>query len=651
MGPAARTTRRLRWLAAVVATAGVAAPALTASAAVPLAVRGNTWAAATWAARGTGSATEVIVQARVGAEAAVADAIRAHGGTVESTLDIVNGFAATVPSDAVAALRAHPGVRAVSENSEVRFASNIYDDTTVASAYAKASGASAAWAAGNLGEGVGVAVIDTGISPMNDFRGRLVYGPDLSGEGSPIDTYGHGTVMAGIVGGSGADSASNAGGSYAGVAPKVTLISIKAAGRNGSADVSTMLQAMHWVSAYKDNFNIRVLNLSWGTNSTADPATDPLNYAVQRLWRQGIVVVAAAGNAGPTSGTITKPADDPVILSVGGYNDGGNTNPADDNVPGWSSRGPTAQGLTKPDVVASGRTLIATRSYGSYVEQQNPKALVPPSYIKGSGTSEAAAVTSGVVALLLKAHPEWTPDQVKAALRNTATPLSGVNANSQGKGRISFAAATAANPGPAQQQTYAGTGLGSIEASRGSVHVQADCGQDGTYEEIRGEIDVFCNRWDAAAWTGSQWSGTQWSGAQWNGTQWSGSQWNGTQWSGTQWAGAQWNGTQWVDVSWNGTQWGGAQWNGTQWGGAQWSGAQWNGTQWGGAQWNGSQWNGTQWSGSQWNAENWTTAEYGDETSGDLFLSAFWGSRPKAGHHVNGEISEPVQRARALGDH
>jgi serine protease AprX len=595
----------------------------------------------TWAARpGTGTARKVIVQAKAGQEPAVAAAIRDLGGSVESELAIVNGFSALLPANALAALRAHPGVRGVSEDSKVVFASNIYDESTVASSYVKTAGATAAWNTGNLGAGVGVAVIDTGISPMKDFEGRLVHGPDLSGENTIVDSYGHGSVMAGIVGGSGADSMNNSNGAYAGVAPKATLISVKTAGRNGAADVSTLLQAMHWVSSYKDQFNIRVLNLSWGTNSTSDPATDPINYAVERLWRQGIVVVASAGNSGASAGTITKPGDDPVILSVGAYDDKGDLNPSNDQIPQWSSRGPTAQGLTKPDFVAPGRTLVATRSFGSTVEKENPKALVPPSYIKGSGTSEAAAVASGLAALLVGAHPDWTPDQVKTALRSTAFPINGVAANTQGKGRVNLAAALNVDPGPPVQQTFAGTGMGSLEGSRGSTHFWTTCATDGSFRELRGEIDAHCLPWDAAAWTGSQWNGVQWGGTQWGGYQWNGVQWTGSQWNGVQWTGSQWNGVQWNAWQWSGYQWNGTQWGGVQWGGAQWNGTQWNGTQWNGTQWNGTQWGGVQWNGTQWNADGWTSAEYGDET---VFLNAFWGHRPKAGKHVAGERSEPIQ--------
>ena len=319
----------------------------------------------------------------------VGDAVRRAGGVVTASLAIVHGVAATIPADRVIALASDARVSSVTADRTARFQDFLYDDTTTASQFVVTSQASDAWALGDLGQGIGVAVIDTGVSPMPDFNGRLVHGPDLSGEGTTIDSFGHGTVMAGIIAGDGHDSAGRTGGAYTGVAPAAHIVAVKTAGANGVVDVSTMLQAMSWVAAYKDQFNIRVLNLSWGVASTQDPAVDPLNYAVERLWSNGIVVVVAAGNSGPSSGTITKPADDPVVITVGANNGHGDTDPRNDDVPGWSSRGPTAAGVAKPDLIAGGRSLIATRSYGSYVEQNYPHALIAPSYIKGSGTSEA----------------------------------------------------------------------------------------------------------------------------------------------------------------------------------------------------------------------------------------------------------------------
>jgi serine protease AprX len=616
MGHSAKPTR---WLAFGAVAASIAVGAVSSTPAVAVA-KGSTWAGRPSSVTVQAATRAVVVQAKAGRVAAAAAAVRAAGGTVDKALPIVNGFAASVPASALAALRANAAVHAVTDNSKVSFASVNYD-SNVASNFAKTTGATTAWAAGKLGDGVGVAVIDTGVSDMNDFSGRLVHGPDLSGEFSVVDNFGHGTVMAGLIGGSGADSETNAGGAYVGVAPHAKIVSVKAAGRNGATDVSTMLQAMHWVAAYKSQYNIRVLNLSWGTMSTADPASDPLNYAVERLWKLGIVVVVSAGNAGPNNGTITKPGDDPIVLTVGAYDDKGNTNAADDAIPSWSSRGPTAQGVSKPDVVAPGRTLIATRSFGSAAEVENPSALVSPSYIKGSGTSEAAAVTSGVVALLLQAHPEWTPDKVKKALRSTATPLDGIPSRQQGQGRVNLAAATAATPGNGATQVISANGLGSLESSRGPVHVYSDCLADGTMDLIQGEIDVFCNAWNGNAWTNSVWDGNAWTGATWPDQNWTGSQWGGSQWGGG---------------TWSGSQWGGSQWGGSQWGGSQWGGSQWGGSQWGGAQWGGSQWGGSQWGGSQWGGSQWGSMEYGDG-----YQNAFWGSRPGFDKHVNGEVSAP----------
>ena len=462
---------------------------------------------------------------------------------------------------------------------------------------------------------------------MRDFSGRLVHGPDLSGEGSTVDTFGHGTVMSGIIAGNGADSAGQAGGAYTGVAPGATVVSVKTAGRNGAADVTTMLQAMHWVSAYKDQFNIRVLNLSWGFLSTQSPSVDPINYAVQRLWAQGIVVVVAAGNSGPSAGTITKPADDPVAITVGAFNDKGDLSTTNDSLVDWSSRGPTAQGLTKPDVVAPGRTLVATRSYGSAVEAENSRALVAPSYIKGSGTSQAAALVSGLAALLVQQRPELTPDQVKALLKSTALPMPSLGGNEQGTGRVQLGAAlAAATPTNASQVHLSDArGLGSVEASRGGRNVQTDCGNDGTIDVIRGEIDTRCQVWDGNAWTGNAWTGNAWTG---------------NAWTGNAWTGNAWTGNAWTNATWTGNAWTGGTWSGNAWTGNAWTGNAWTGNAWTGNAWTGSTWTGNAWTGNAWTGNAWTTGEY-DIDPDPIFATAFYGGRPRSDQRINGEVSYP----------
>lgn len=540
--------------------------------------------------------------------AAAAEAVRAVGGRLGAALPLVGGVAATVPAERLRSLAATPGVVAVTKERQVRFAASRSDAVKGESSYASPAALGAAWSTGNRGKGVGIAVIDTGVSSVDGLAGRLVHGPDLSGEGSTIDTHGHGTVMAGVAAGSG---------THSGVAPEATVVAVKVAGRNGAVDVSTMLQAMHWVSAYADQYGIRVLNLSWGTDSTQDPAVDPLNHAVQRLWQQGIVVVVAAGNSGPHAGTITKPADDPMVLTVGAYDDKGDTNDRNDTVPAWSSRGPTAAGLGKPDLVAPGRTLVALRSPGSEIEAANPKGLVGATHIKGSGTSQAAAVVSGLSALVLAKHPSWTPDQVKHALTSTAAPVPSGARTDQGAGRARLAAALTAAPGPAKWQSSTATGLGSLEASRGSSSVEVVCPGATEATVLEGELDARCEQWDGSRWSGSRWSGDAWTGSRWSDASWTGSRWSGGAWTGGTWSGASWSGNAWT--------------------GSRWSESVWTGSRWSGSRWSGSRWSGSRWSGSRWSGSRWSSTL--DVTHGDDFLTAFWGQNPKKGLTLPGETS------------
>ncbi|MEO5679463.1 MAG: S8 family serine peptidase, partial [Acidimicrobiales bacterium] len=414
-----------------------------------------------------------------------------------SLIPLVHAFPAAVAGPALADLARSDAVRAVTADRSGRFSSMTDDAPSTASSFPVSTGATSAWRGGDLGAGVGVAVIDTGVSAVGDLAGGLVQGPDLSGEGSPVDTYGHGTVMAGIIAGRGADSATDAKGAFVGMAPGARVISVKTAGADGATDVSTVLAAMSWVSASAAEHNIRVVNLAWGTPSTQNPTLDPLNQAVERLWAQGIVVVVAAGNAGPGPSTVTKPGDDPMVITVGAYDDRGDANPANDKVPSWSSRGPTAAGVAKPDLVAPGRTLISTRSPGSTVERENAKALVGASYIKGSGTSQASAVTSGAAALLLAAHPSYTPDQVKAVLTATALTLTGPQGAGAGSGRLRVGEALVADPGPARWQPASATAPGAP-----------------------GDPN----------WTGSSWTGSSWTGSSWTGSSWTGSSWTSAFW-------------------------------------------------------------------------------------------------------------------------
>jgi serine protease AprX len=522
----------------------------------------------------------IIVQAAAGQEAAAAAAVRGAGGEVGKVIPLIDGFEAQVAGNVVDDVAASPAVRAITGNRAGAFTQLKYNEDSIASSFPVSTTATGAWRTGNLGGGVGVAVLDTGVTAVGDLAGRVVQGPDLSGEGDPaVDSFGHGTVMAGLIAGSGAGSADSAGGAHVGMAPAARVISVKTAGANGVADVSTVLQGMHWVSAYAGSLDIRVLSLAWGAPSTQSPALDPLNYAVERLWKQGIVVVVAAGNSGPGPSTVSKPGDDPMVITVGAYDDRGDADPGNDSVPAWSSQGPTAEGVSKPDLVAPGRTLISTRSPGSTIERENPTALVGSSYVKGSGTSQAAAVTSGAAALLLAANPSYTPDQVKKVLKGTAAPLPGAGPNLAGAGRLQLEPALSAPPGPAQWQKSPANGLGSLEASRGGRHVKTSC--FGVTVVIIGEMTDRCQLWNAKAWTGNSWTGNSWTGNSWTGNSWTGNSWTGNSWTGNSWTGNSWTGNSWTGNSWTGSSWTGNSWTGNSWTGNSWTGSSWSTAFWG----------------------------------------------------------------------
>jgi serine protease AprX len=373
---------------------------------------------------------------------------------------------------------------------------------------------------------------------------------NLSGENSCDDSYGHGTFMAGLIAGSGAAS----GGEYRGVAPGSQIVSVKIAGRDGSADVSKVLAAIQWVVSFKDQLGIRVLNLSLGTPSKADYRHDPLNFAVERAWRSGLVVVVSASNRGPDPRTISKPADDPLVLTVSAVDDRETPASSDDRVPLFSGRGPTADGRPKPDLAAPGGRVISLRSPGSFVEDHAPGGFPNPVYRRGSGTSMSAAITSGAAALVLQANPGWTPDRAKFAFLVTAAKVADRDPMAVGAGIVDvYAAARKAPTGLANQGVVLSDGVGSLDDSRAELRVSLNCSTTdelpgGQCASLHGEFTAAGHDFQAAAfregeWTGASWQDSQWGGASWQGTSWQGASWQGASWQGASWQGASWQST------------------------------------------------------------------------------------------------------------
>ncbi|MGI8686101.1 MAG: S8 family serine peptidase, partial [Acidimicrobiales bacterium] len=482
------------------------------------------------------------------ADRAVARAVQDLGGRIMQKLPIVEGFAAVVPASAVPSLRAVPGVRSVVPNAKVEMHGRYGEGSGVASAvYTDAVRAPQAWDAGWGGQGVGVAVIDTGINATGDLAGKVAHAEDFTAERDNVDRYGHGTFVAGLIAGSGAGSE----GAVQGVAPGAHLVSVKIAGRDGSTDVIKLLAALQWVVTFKDAYDIRVLNLSLGVDSAQDYRTDPLNFAIERVWNAGIVVVTAAGNGGTGAGTIAKPGDDPLVITAGTADD--HTTPAlgDDTLAAFSGTGPTrSNGIAKPDLLAPGKSVISVRSPGSTIDQSAPGARVGDLYFKGSGTSFSSAVAAGSAALVLSRSPQLDPNQVKARLTTTATPIAGVAAASAGAGQLDAWSAVASDSlVAANQGVYGAAGGGSLQATRGLA-----CLRDSSGQCLADWQANALTAFDPAEYAGSQWAGSRWQGSRWQGSRWQGSQWAGSQWAGSQWAGSQWAGSQWAGSQWAGSQ-------------------------------------------------------------------------------------------------
>jgi serine protease AprX len=507
----------------------------------------------------------VVIRERSPASPLTERLVRSFGGTLTRTLPIIDGFAAQVPRSALPRLERSPLVAALWRDSRLRMTDDDDDDDDDDGApYGELSPNTAWRSAVRLtsvpsrydGDDVAVAVLDTGVSPAADLRNSVAIRVDFTPGHDGVDRFGHGTHIAGIIAGDGSVSW----GKWRGVARDADLISVKVAGPDGATDVSVVLTALQWVVANKNRLGIRVLNLAFGTDATSSYLTDPLNYAVERAWRAGILVVAAAGNRGPEADTISKPGDDPFVLTVGAADVRGTTSRRDDVVAPFSSRGPTADGVPKPDLVAPGTSIVSVRAPGSLADVDRPEARVGTSYFKGTGTSQAAAIVSGIAALLFEADPSLTPDEAKAALVGSSSGLGG----QPGAGAGLIDAYRAVQGVLARE--YRGsnvnapyppaTGLGGIESSRGSHHVYSDPDGDGVPDLVTGEIDVFGNAWGAETWSSGTWSAQDWLTSPWHplvgafdGLQaalWTGPTWSGMVVDADAWSARHWSNSGWV---------------------------------------------------------------------------------------------------------
>jgi serine protease AprX len=448
-------------------------------------------------------------------------------------------------------------------------------------------GALDAYRAGYTGKGVGVALIDTGVTQVRGLdTGNVVNGPDLSFDSQDpatahVDGFGHGTHLASIIAGR---DAVGTPASYAdpnrfnGIAPDANLVNVKVGAANGDVDVSQVIAAIDWVVQHRKDeaLNLRVINLSYGTDSIQDSQVDPLAFAVENAWRNGIVVVAAGGNEGDTTRNLANPASDPHVLAVGAMDSAGTVTSADDTVPSWSTDGTEERHV---DVTAPGVSVLGLRVPGGMADTQNPQAGVGVRFARASGTSMAAAVVSGEAALLLQAKPDLTPDQVKQVLMGSANGLNNVSALMEGSGTTDLRKALKTVPKEIVDAAPWGTGLGSLQASRGSFRVVVDDPATGDVSPL-GEVDVFGQAWNAAEWAKHSRERKNWHDGEWRHVTLTSKGWKDTGASKKSWPAAAWTYTNEATTAssdWSARMWRDGDWSARMWRDSMWSARMWRG--------------------------------------------------------------------------
>ena len=431
------------------------------------------------------------------------------------------------------------------------------------------------WETGELGAGAVVALIDTGIAPVDGLADSVVGEIDFSGDGGG-DGYGHGTFMASLI----AANAAVAPGS----APHAGILSLKVGRSDGSTSLGSVLSALQWLHSVGRFAGIRIATLALGVDADSDAAR-LLDGASSALADSGMLLVTASGNDGP--GQLTSPATAEGTFSVGAFDDNGTADSADDLPAGYTGTGVDRNGVAQPDISASGTKIVGWMAADAVIAQENPAARIEGVLFRGSGTSMATALTAGVAALASSARPDLDGDELAAALRASGPTLDA---------SAVVAAAEAAPAGKAVRTKWE-----SPEDAPGANGKRKGHGAKADPQGVRwGNV-----RWGGVHWGGVHWGGVRWGGVRWGGVRWGGVRWGGSSWGTADWEPGSWGGVRWTDQGWigepveltpQGVRWGGVRWGGGDWGGVRWGGVRWGSDDWSGVRWGGIRWGGASWS-------------------------------------------------------
>lgn len=467
------------------------------------------------AAQAPDQLVQVIVQKAAGASNLSSEITRL-GGKVTAELEIIRSVAVEIDAEGALQLSKLNNVRWISLDApmESSTCSGCIDTSSLANTYIKAIKADQVWNTSKKiqGQGIGVAVIDSGINPNGDLYteagvNRQVTNVRFNSDynQTTTDGYGHGTHVASVLGGDGSESA----GKYIGVAPMVNIINVKVSNDNGSARMVDVVSGLQWVLQNKNTYNIRVVNLSLNSSVYESYNTNPLDAAVEILWFNGIVVVTSAGNKGSTA--IFPPANDPFVITVGSVDDNGTASISDDNITSFSAFGTIENGTVKPDLVAPGTNIIARLvNQNMGLAGAHPANKIGTSYFKMSGTSVSAPMVAGAAALLLQDEPGLNPDQVKYRLMTTANrSWGGYNSAKAGAGYLDIYAAVKGTSTDSANQGIKASAL----LSTGSAPIT----------------------WGSVGWNSVGWNSVGWNSVGWNSVGWNSVGWNSVGWNSDYW--------------------------------------------------------------------------------------------------------------------
>jgi serine protease AprX len=472
-----------------------------------------------------GRKLHVIVQSAAGTSDAN-NKIVGLGADLRKKLDVIGAVAIDITAGKLASLAKQPGL-VITPDASVHLTGAM----TSGQMWPYETGLAKLWgtATSPAPQAPTIAIVDSGIDAnRSDFDGgSRVLGnvamtsltPNSSGDGR-----GHGTFVAGIAAGS-ADG-------FAGAAPNAGILSIDVMDDTGMARTSDVIAACEYILANKGKYNIRVANFSLHSTAKNHFYHDPLDQAVEKLWFNGIFVVAAAGNYGSASGpsgVLHAPGNDPFVMTVGAVDIGTKLALGDDGNAPWSAYGYTEDGFSKPELGAPGRYMVGPVPMGSTLVSEKPGSVVKPGYIELSGTSFAAPVVSGAAAQLIARHPDWTPDQVKGALMMTAKPV--------------------------PQAARGATGVGQLNAGRAGELKTTPPNGNLPLRRFLTSSDSGGMSFDSASWAAAVAANASWAAASWADASWADASWSAASWADASWSAASWADASWADASWAQASW------------------------------------------------------------------------------------------------